>query len=106
MADELMEKIRDAEAAAEEIAAEAEREAAAAVAAAKAYAADKLETAEKDVAALLQAAGEENRHRTDEKIDAGRDGARAEAKRLIAAADGNRRAALDKIIQEIFEKWQ
>lgn len=106
MANEILEKITDAEAQAMNIKAEAERQAAQSVAAARAAASEKMESAQLQAHQIAAAADAEHKKMSDACIDASRADARVQAKKIVAAAEENMKAAVNEIIREIFEKWQ
>ncbi len=106
MANETIEKIRDAEAQALEITAQAGRQAAQSVAAARAAASEKMEAAQLQVRQIAAAAQDAHKKQSDACIDAGRRDARVQAKKMVAAAEENMKTAVNEIIREIFEKWQ
>lgn len=106
MTSEIMEKIREAETKAAEITANARSEAAQAIAAAQAAASNEIELAQQKARQIAANADEENKRMSDARIDAAREEARTQAKKIVAAAEGNMKAAVNEIIREIFEKWQ
>lgn len=106
MTSEIMVKIREAETKAAEITANARSEAAQAVAAAQAAASDEIEQAQQQARQIAANADIENKSISDARIDATREDARIQAKKIVAAAEENMKTAVNEIIREIFEKWQ
>ncbi len=106
MTSEIMEKIREAETKAAEITASANRKAVQSVTAARAAASDEIEQAQQQARQIAVNADEENKRMSDARIDAAREEARTQAKKIVTAAEGNMKAAVNEIIREIFEKWQ
>lgn len=106
MTNEVLEKIADAEAQARKITADAAHQAAESIATARAAASRRMEEAQLQARQIAVQAEEENKKRSDIQIDAGREEARVQAKKMVAAADENMKAAVNQIIREIFEKWQ
>ena len=99
MENEVIEKIKDAEVRAREITADAARHAAAFVTAAR-------EDAQTQARQIALDADAENKKIFDIRIDSSHEEARGQAKRMVAAADENMKAAVNEIIREIFKKWQ
>ena len=106
MTSEIMVKIREAETKAAEITANARSEAAQGVAAAQAAASDEIEQAQQQARQIAANADIENKSISDARIDATREDARIQAKKIVAAAEENMKTAVNEIIREIFEKWQ
>jgi vacuolar-type H+-ATPase subunit H len=103
---EVIEKIKDAEARAQEITADAVRQSAASVEAARAAASARMEEAQLQARQIALHAEAENKKIYDMRMDSSREEARGQAKRMVAAADENMKAAVNEIIREIFKKWQ
>ena len=105
MENEVIEKIKDAEVRAREITADAARHAAAFVTARDA-ASRRIEDAQTQARQIALDADAENKKIFDIRIDSSHEEARGQAKRMVAAADENMKAAVNEIIREIFKKWQ
>ncbi len=106
MENEVIEKIKDAEVRAREITADAARHAAAFVTAARDAASRRIEDAQTQARQIALDADAENKKIFDIRIDSSHEEARGQAKRMVAAADENMKAAVNEIIREIFKKWQ
>ena len=106
MTNEAIEKIKAAEKAAADLAADARKKAAEMRADAEKGAADAQKAATDKAAALLREAEENAAKKADGIIDSGVNSARVEATRMVADAAHNTDAASDEIIRGIFEKWQ
>ncbi len=106
MRNEVIEKIKDTEVRAQEITADFRRQAAASVAAARTAASKRIEAAQLQAHQIAVDAEAENKKNYNIRIDSSREEARVQAKRMVAAADENMKAAVNEIIREIFKKWQ
>ena len=104
MENEVIEKIKDAEVRAREITADAARHAF--VTAARDAASRRIEDAQTQARQIALDADAENKKIFDIRIDSSHEEARGQAKRMVAAADENMKAAVNEIIREIFKKWQ
>ena len=106
MANEAIDMIRQAEAWAEETSAGAAAKRGAEEKAANERERQIVEEARARAQAEAKESAEEAGRKADAVVSDGVLAARGEAKKMIAAADGNMNAAVNEIVRGIFEKWQ